>query len=210
MLQVFTVHSETNDTYICFVFSEEVTYAKIPSWMTDLTSKIVGGSTAPNPIPWQVHVHINRTDEKGIQGCGGTILDEETILSAAHCYYPKSITTIQFIEAGIVQEFSKKGQNIKVKDIIVHSDYDPRKDAKHDNDIAILKLETPLIFNKNVMPASLPNPSFNLKPKVAVVSGWGKTRYGAEIGAEFLQHVTVPLITNEMCVKPNTGNNLSE
>ena len=64
---------------------------------------------------------------------------------------------------------------VKVREIFVHPDYDEsRKDAKFDNDIAILKSETPLIFNKNVMPASLPNPSFNLKPKVAVVSGWGK------------------------------------
>ena len=42
----------------------EANYAKIPSWMSDvaLATRIVGGTKAKSPIPWQVHVHINRTD----------------------------------------------------------------------------------------------------------------------------------------------------
>ena len=37
--------------------------------------RIVGGKPAPSMIPWQV----------SIEGCGGTILDSCTILTAAHC-----------------------------------------------------------------------------------------------------------------------------
>ena len=115
-----------------YFFSEEPKYAKIPSWMSGMSTstRIVGGTKAPSPIPWQVHVHINRTDKEGksvIQGCGGTIIDEKTIISAAHCYYPLSKTTIQFIEAGITKDFSENGQNIKVKDVIIHPSYDDSK-----------------------------------------------------------------------------------
>ena len=39
--------------------------------------RIVGGQDAPSPIPWQVY----------IEGCGATILDSTTLLSAAHCYF---------------------------------------------------------------------------------------------------------------------------
>ena len=39
------------------------------------SNRIVGGAKAPSMIPWQVY----------IWGCGGTILDECTILTAAHC-----------------------------------------------------------------------------------------------------------------------------
>ena len=49
--------------------------ADIPSFMKN-ADRIVGGQKAPSPIPWQVY--------KGA-GCGGTILDSTTILSAAHC-----------------------------------------------------------------------------------------------------------------------------
>ena len=146
-------------------------YAKIPSWMSDkaIKTRIVGGNRAPSPIPWQVHVHIKRTDKEGntkINGCGGTIIDEKTIISAAHCY-PQVIerSTVQFIEAGITRDFSKKGQRIKVKAVINHPSYDEELAETfklYFNDIAILMLETPLIFNDIVGPAQLPDPFLNL------------------------------------------------
>ena len=48
--------------------------AKIPGFMNN---RIVGGEQAPSMIPWQVYIF----------GCGGTILDKCTILSAAHCEF---------------------------------------------------------------------------------------------------------------------------
>ena len=44
--------------------------------------------------------------------------------------------------------------------------------------IAILKLETPLVFDHHVQPACLPDPSTSSEniEDMAVVSGWGKTR----------------------------------
>ena len=44
-------------------------------------SEIVGGQPAPSPIPWQVSVQ-----KLGSHFCGATILDEFTLLSAAHCF----------------------------------------------------------------------------------------------------------------------------
>ena len=43
------------------------------------TGPIVGGQDAPFPIPWQAFFNKN-------PWCGGTILDDQTILSAAHCF----------------------------------------------------------------------------------------------------------------------------
>ena len=132
----------------------------------DVTTRIVNGRKAKSPIPWQVHVHINTTNKEGISsiiGCGGTIIDEETIISAAHCYYPLTRNTVQFIEAGITKDFSENGQNVKVKEVIIHPSYNnSRMNGKYDGDIAVLMLETPLIFNDNVGPAQLPDPSLNL------------------------------------------------
>ena len=43
--------------------------------------RIVGGVEAESNIPWQVLIFINNEFM-----CGGTILDQMTILSAAHCF----------------------------------------------------------------------------------------------------------------------------
>ena len=51
--------------------------ADMPSFMKN-GDRIVGGQDAPSPIPWQITKQY---------GCGGTILDSTTILSAAHCPY---------------------------------------------------------------------------------------------------------------------------
>ena len=49
--------------------------AEMPSFMKN-TDRIVGGQDAPSPIPWQVWL---------AGGCGATILDPTTLLSACHC-----------------------------------------------------------------------------------------------------------------------------
>ena len=105
--------------------------------------------------------------------CGGTILDDETILSAAHYfddadYYDYSTV---FIEAGIMIDGSPIGQDILVQEIIIHPDWDC---LTYRNDIAILKLATPLQFNSNVQPACLPDIKFD--PDKGLVSGWGYTK----------------------------------
>ena len=135
------------------------------------SSRIVGGNNAPAPIPWQVHIHYKRYGF----ACGGTILDEETILSAAHCMFPLS-DPADYIAAGIKREGSSGGQNIDVKEVIIHPQYnESRVVAQYDNDIAILKLKGPLTFNADVQPARLPDSTLNPEDKgtFATISGWG-------------------------------------
>ena len=65
--------------------------AQVPKWLLGKTTyvrsnlngfRVVQGTLAPQPIPWQV-AHINNFD---YINCGGTILREDLILTAAHCY----------------------------------------------------------------------------------------------------------------------------
>jgi len=59
----------------------------------DYGERIVGGRVALEPIPWQAHITIMIGNEPF--QCGGTILDEETILSAAHCYKKKRLGQLE-------------------------------------------------------------------------------------------------------------------
>ena len=55
-----------------------------------------------------------------------------------------------------------------------------------DNDIAIVKLKSPLIFDDKVQPACLPDASF--KPEgIAVASGWGHVQHTPQVVPDTLQ-----------------------
>ena len=79
-----------------------------------------------------------------------------------------------FIEAGITSEGSSGQQKILMKTVKIHSQYNS---VTADNDISIVKLNTPLTFNNNVKNACLPESSFAPQSN-AVVSGWGTTVNG--------------------------------
>ena len=69
------------------------------------------------------------------------------------------------------------GQKVYIEKVIIHENYNTNT---IDNDIAILKLKTPLKFNDNVRPACLPQDNF--VPEnfggIGVVSGWGTLTEG--------------------------------
>ena len=47
--------------------------------------RIVGGANAGSAIPWQVSLRNSASGSTHF--CGGTILDANTVLSAAHCFH---------------------------------------------------------------------------------------------------------------------------
>ena len=130
----------------------------------DLNSRIVGGSEAESPIPWQVRWN----------DCGGTILDEYTILTAAHCgtnSYRRVLAGALSLQNGFPHD--PPAQKIQVKKNIMH--YKWNGDFTSGYDYSILKLREPLTFNKNIKPACLPEENFAIGDfAFALASGWGK------------------------------------
>merc|ERR1711936_809171 len=178
------------------------TCAKVPSWMKSAfssTDRIVGGANAGSAIPWQVSLRNSASGDTHF--CGGTILDANTVLSAAHCFHNGHQGVV--VVAGSHKRSDNTGvQSSTISKSIYNQDAKYNK-ANMDNDIIILKLTTALKFNKNVQPACLPEKSFDAPEKsksMAVVSGWGTTKSGGSL-PDILQYVNVPLMTNADCKK---------
>ena len=87
--------------------------ASMPNFMTETNrfdpAEIVGGQPAPSAIPWQVSVQRGDYQSGYVHFCGATILDEFTLISAAHCFDDEMENTSKVIRAGSTKK-SSEGQ----------------------------------------------------------------------------------------------------
>jgi len=110
------------------------------------TVKIVGGEDADiADYPW----HVALTTQSGSQFCGGTILDAEWVMTAAHCVNNNT----QYIRAGVTNRNDTSGQDRSTSQVIRHPQYVTVTQGK---DIAMLRLSQPLDFSDpNVQPIGI-------------------------------------------------------
>jgi len=156
-------------------------------------SKIVGGIEAVRgAYPYQISLR-----RRGGHICGGTIIDENTIITAAHCLgRDASDYSIVAGEHSVRTAADCAEQRIDVARTILHPAYDDRTSA---NDIAILKLQKNLEFNRYVQPACLPAEDYAYPPgEDVIISGWGALTEGGG-SPNILNVAYVPLISAEDC-----------
>ncbi|XP_032853010.1 coagulation factor X [Tyto alba] len=143
--------------------------AKAPSGHPEVTGEAGG---LPRVTPWQA---VLLTDEYDEWFCGGTILNEYFILSGAHCI--KQFEGLWVLVGMVDKEKEEPSRAMhKVEKIIVHPEF---VKETFDNDIALLKLEEPITFSEDVVPACLPEEDFAIdilmKQTFGIVSGFGNT-----------------------------------
>ncbi|KAG7188818.1 hypothetical protein KM043_008427 [Ampulex compressa] len=163
-----------------------------------LDGRIAGGSEARvGEYPWQVSLqwgYVLGTSHF----CGGTILNNNWILTAGHCALAVPSYGNLVVKAGKhnIKRKESTEQSVKVAKIIVHEDYNG---GVAPYDIALLKLASPLKFNSAVKPINLPKE--NSEPSGAVVlSGWGSISLTNEPEMpDTLQHVKMTIVNLPLC-----------
>jgi len=161
-------------------------------------SRIVGGDPAERgEFPYQLSLQQYYFSYK-FHFCGASIYDASTALSAAHCVYGSDYDSPQHLRvvAGEHNQLHEEGseQARDIIKIIVHEEYSSRN---FNNDISLLKLASPFIFNDNVQPIAMPEKGQTFAG-TATVTGWGTLSSGGVTSA-ILQKVDVPLVSDEQC-----------
>ncbi|XP_042687878.1 transmembrane protease serine 13 isoform X5 [Centrocercus urophasianus] len=136
-----------------------------------ISGRIIGGKeTSVSKWPWQVSVQYGP-----VHICGGTIIDAQWVLTAAHCFFMNSMKILDDWKVyGGVSDLKQPMEGIPVSQVIINSNY---SDDHDDYDIALMKLSRPLTLSAQVRPACLPMHGQRFQTgRSCFITGFGKTR----------------------------------
>ena len=169
-----------------------------------MDKRIVGGIPAEvGEFPWQVAILFG-SEILTAQGCGGTIVGDKYVITAAHCTDGQNAADI-FVRIGdtsLDTTFDSLAMTIAVSKIKQHPSYDPSTTA---NDISILELASPinLYDYPHIKPACLPATAGQIYPGSALVSGWGTIGSGSYLNS-WLHEVNVTVFEDGNCGSMNS------
>ncbi|KAK7896694.1 hypothetical protein WMY93_022019 [Mugilogobius chulae] len=131
-------------------------------------SRVVGGVDAnPHSWPWQISLQYNNAGEWR-HTCGGTLISDQWVLTAAHCIgnreYRVALGKQNLIETENGSVF--KGTSA----IIVHENW---SSFLIRNDIALIKLDSPVTFSDTIMASCLPEAGYILPNEAPAMSPAG-------------------------------------
>lgn len=116
----------------------------------DATLRVSNGERVPDRYyPW----HVSIFKSEGISSmfiCGGSIISNEYILTAAHCLHEENLPIVNsrlFIRAG--SNFRESGVHYRINAKVIHSDY---HFSNYKSDIALLQTRNEIIYSRIIRP----------------------------------------------------------
>jgi secreted trypsin-like serine protease len=156
--------------------------------------RIVGGSLTTTPQPWVAALLQN-----GQQGCGGSLIAPQWVVTAAHCVSGGANPTQ--VRVGSLYR-SSGGQVISISQKIIHPSYSS-SNINGGNDIALLKLASPV---SGITPIGIAASAPGTNTAVRLY-GWGQTtpQSGGDRGSEQLKQLDTQIIASSSCANYRTG-----
>lgn len=174
---------------------------------SDLTEKIINGEEASlGEYPWIAAMEY-QTDAGLRVWCGGTLINDRYVVTAAHCVKgignnrlvnirlgehnlqtdPDCVTT----ETG--QICADSMQSFKPAEIVAHPEYIVGSKEQY-NDIALIRLDRKVAFSSYILPICLPGGNALTKKYEGakmIVAGWGRTENGTSSNVKMWVQIVV-------------------
>ena len=173
----------------------------------NFVSGIINGREAQRDrYPWFVSLVIGAGFYSS--SCGASLISDRHILTAAHCVAmnpdPNAVTAMLGAHTEDERREAGRGQlKLQVVAVDVHEGFDYYYSGLMDDDIAILTLGTPVVFDNKVSPICLPTSSEH--PKLSVI-GFGLQNVGLSLApAKALFEADIDEVDNQTCTAKYWG-----
>ncbi|XP_025106477.1 uncharacterized protein LOC112571592 isoform X2 [Pomacea canaliculata] len=209
--------------YICSARDHSGCFAKVSAYLTVETVghgrecglprvnafegrsyRISSGRESPQgSAPWHVIIRETVNDSAF---CGGSLLNERWLVTAAHCVYEfQDIYRYPFDSKHIRLSLATRncrgegGIQRRIKSYILHPDFEG---SIFNNDIALFEMDEPVSFSDDVLPICLERATFVEEllrgGKLGIVTGCGNL-YEEGRAPLYLNEVKLPYVPREVC-----------
>ncbi|KAG5667513.1 hypothetical protein PVAND_015492 [Polypedilum vanderplanki] len=183
-------------------------------------ARVIGGEDAPEHIPYQISMQYkrgnsgagnplfpflgifnqqdsnnNQSQTKWSHFCGGSVLNENHIVTAAHCVDGMNISRMSIFAGESDLRNEDKGSRHLIESCVIHPDYV----ELNNSDVAVCKLQTSFPKSEKIQPIPL-DKTYVGGGENCMLSGWGYTTRikGAPLPNK-LQRANFTSLTNEEC-----------
>ncbi|XP_034473261.1 trypsin [Drosophila innubila] len=149
-----------------------------------------------NGVPTTIEAHpyqVSIQTLKGSHFCGGSLINEDTVVTAAHCMQSYKASEMQ-VRLGSTER-NQGGEVVSVKSFKFHEGYNSELMV---NDVAVIKLSSPVRQSAKIRAIELADKT-PASGTPAVVSGWGTTCFLFCSSPNTLQEVDVKLLQQKEC-----------
>ncbi|XP_057328312.1 trypsin-1-like [Microplitis mediator] len=177
---------------VLFIFSAVAADPLRNNLLLKQNARIIGGQDAAiEDFPYQVNFLRN-----GFNRCGGAIIAKNWVLTTASC----PVEYGMIVHAG--SNFTNAGGSYHtVARVIKHEAFEVNVNQIPSNNIALVEVYQPFVFDKTRQPIPLFNVNEEIEAgTIATVAGWGQI-YSVLPGlySYNLKSVSVPIVPNDKC-----------
>ncbi|XP_056130469.1 chymotrypsin-like elastase family member 2A [Lampris incognitus] len=165
-----------------------------------IVTRVVGGEEARvHSWPWQVSLRYE-SGGNFYHTCGGTLISDQWVMTAAHCISSYNTYKVYLGKHNLYDDNEVGAMAFNPAQIIVHENWDSYRIR---NDIALIKLSTPVMFTDEIMAACLPDfGDIMANGAPCYVTGWGRLWTGGPL-ADTLQQALLPVVSYPFCSRPD-------